>query len=410
MPLLIMSCTSLQTTEQGIGNQQFSPEKDDGMGLHYFLPKALLTIEGAPDDKSPGDFKVIVSRKMVADDRKEFHLRWKNNPFYHDKISTPIEVNEQCLLTSVQFDAEDKTAAILEDLTKTTINVFKILGGGGPQLGDAPGPMESFSITFDPLDIAETRSAQSALKALIGGDINICPPANRIQSCIGDGMSGHDGKFVAVDHASAQREAQDRGGVLYHPPMAIELRFDFRPKANIIHRETVLVPNPDRIASFHFGRSAFVKRSTSLTLSNGMPTKFSLDRPSPIQGFTGMLSSVTTIVGQAIPTLVNVKVNKEISEINAEKSLIAAKTALANAEKAKLDADSALSKVILNSSAGGPQYGTPDVKSNMQPGPGYTPPGGGNPKSGDASAQSGKNESKEDTKMLQFQGTVELPN
>ncbi|MEQ1751533.1 MAG: hypothetical protein ABL974_19070 [Prosthecobacter sp.] len=397
--LTLTGCTSLQTTEQGAGNKGFNAEKSDGVGLHYFLPKALMKIEGKVDAAVPGGYVVTVTKSMVGDKRRQFHLRWKNNPLYDDSIATPITTNPQGLLTSVNFSATDQTPAIIGDLATTTVNVFKILGGGA-QSGDgkvaaattAPKP---FSVTFDPLDTDEISVATTMMKNATGAKVQICPSGSRAQSCIGDMMGSAGDKGYVNAGIDPGTYAEDRGGVLYHPPTAVEVRFDFTDAgANIISRDTILVPDPARIACFRFGRSAFVARTTALTLTEGMPSGFTMSRTSPVKAFTGMLSTVTGTIAAAVPTIINVRTNREVAESAAEKKLLVAQTDLVNAKKAKIVADNGLA------AATGQQSGPPAPPSDFIPtGPHVLDTGG--QESGDANKTPGK--------KLKIEGTVELP-
>ena len=136
-------------------------------------------------------------------------------------------------------------------------------------------------------------------------------------------------------------ETLQRDGVLFHPPTTVELRFEI-DKPNLITRKTITVPNPDVVAHFPFRRAPLVASTTALTLVDGMPTGFTIDRPSPVKAFTGLLKTVTSTVAAAVPTLVNVKVNREKSELAAEKSLLDAQTNHLKAQQQLLKEQAAL--------------------------------------------------------------------
>jgi|JI6StandDraft_1071083.scaffolds.fasta_scaffold00721_10 muramidase (phage lysozyme) len=397
--LAFTACTSLQTTEQNAA-KGFNLDVSDSVGFFYFLPKALIKIEGKASTTTAAGYEIIVSRLMVADKRRQFHLKWKNNPLFDDTITTPIAVNSQGLLTSVEFSSTDQSPAILNDLATTTVNVFKILGGG-PQGGDksTPPPQtpKPFSVTFDPLDQAESQAAEALIRKASGAVVQVCGVSGASQSCISDKMGSVGGKVGALLVGSEEAQAEKRGGVVYHPPTAVELRFDLsNTGSSIIHRDTVVVPDPARVACFRFGRSPFVNRTTKLTLTEGMPTNFTLVRPSPMKGFTGMLSTVTGTIAAAVPTIVNVKMNQEIAESAAQKKLLEARTNLATAKKNQITAERALEAVE------GAQNGTSAAPGNFNSGGGNilnaTPEG---------EAQTGDKDSK--SKKLRIEGTVELP-
>ena len=86
-----------------------------------------------------------------------------------------------------------------------------------------------------------------------------------------------------------------------------------------------------------------------------------------MKAFTGTLSAVTGIVANAIPTIVNVRINREVSELNAEKSLATARGDLATKRKEALANEKALADAIAAANAaaaGGAQRGLLDKNDN----------------------------------------------
>lgn len=402
----LAGCTSLRTSEEPVGGQTYASDRKARVGLHYFLPKAFLTIEGkeAGDDKQV--FMVSVSRTIVADQRHRYHLRWTQNPFYDDKVSgdNGITVNAQGLLTAVDMSSTDQTPAIAGDLATTAVNVFRILGrvgGTGQQGGKRVTPgvrkdLQPFKYTFDPLDASETRRVTAALNDFGINMIVVYPNSGVTQSAVGDAMAAGDSKNGWPKPADIAKDNPRSGGVFYHPPTTVELCFDFRPRADVIHREAIMVPDPERVACFRFGRSPLVKRDTTLALTDGMPTGFKIERPSTVKAFTGALSAVTGIVADAIPTIVNVRVNRQVSDLNAQTSLATAQAGLATQRKATLDSEKALADAIAAANAaaaGGNQRGLLDE----------------NDTAGKFESARGPQSGKVRTGPIKFEGTVTMP-
>lgn len=349
---LLAGCSSFRSTAVDPSH----PEKHDRVGLWYKLPKALLTIQGGPSKTDPTGYEITVTPEIVADPRRDYHLAWTKQPFYDDKTAKPVTVNAKGLLTNVELNTTDQTPGIITDLVDTTVNVFKIAGGGA-QSGDLKAAREAmppFSYTFDPFDADER---ESVLKRLRGHGIEVqieLPPTAGLSQ-------------APAGHEAATLETLQRDGVLFHPPTAVELRFEIAP-LNLITRKTITVPNPDVIAHFPFRRAPLVASTTALTLVDGMPTGFTMDRPSPVKAFTGLLKTVTTTVASAVPTLVNVKVNREKSELAAEKSLMEAQTNHLKAQQQLLKEQSALAGM----------QSAPAPPSNLTPSP-KTEAGGAGP-------------------------------
>lgn len=333
---LLTGCSSFRSTAVDPDH----PEKHGRVGLWYKLPKALLTIQGGPSKTDPTGYEITITQEIVADSRRDYHLAWVKQPFYDDKTAKPVTVNAKGLLTNVELNTTDQTPGIITDLVDTTISVFKIASGGAQNatVRTQAEKMPPFSYTLDPFDANERERVLTRLREH-GVDVQICPPASGSMSCVGPSLAV-GGKIVA--HADlAQLEALQRDGVLFHPPTAVELRFEIA-RLNLITRKTVTVPNPDIVAYFPFRRAPLVASTTALTLVDGMPSGFTIDRPSPARAFTGLLKTVTSTVASAVPTLVNVNVNREKSELAAEKSLLDAQTNHLKAQQQLLKEQAAL--------------------------------------------------------------------
>ena len=333
---LLTGCSSFRSTAVDPDH----PEKHGRVGLWYKLPKALLTIQGGPSKTDPTGYEITITQEIVADSRRDYHLAWVKQPFYDDKTAKPVTVNAKGLLTNVELNTTDQTPGIITDLVDTTISVFKIASGGAQNatVRTQAEKMPPFSYTLDPFDANERERVLTRLREH-GVDVQICPPASGSMSCVGPSLAV-GGKIVA--HADlAQLEALQRDGVLFHPPTAVELRFEIA-RLNLITRKTVTVPNPDIVAHFPFRRAPLVASTTALTLVDGMPSGFTIDRPSPARAFTGLLKTVTSTVASAVPTLVNVNVNREKSELATEKSLLDAQTNHLKAQQQLLKEQAAL--------------------------------------------------------------------
>lgn len=333
---LLSGCSSFRSTAVDPNH----PEKHARIGLWYKLPKALLTIQGGPSKTDPTGYEITITQEIVADSRRDYHLAWVKQPFYDDKTAKPVTVNAKGLLTNVELNTTDQTPGIITDLVDTTISVFKIASGGAQNatVRTQAEKMPPFSYTLDPFDANERERVLTRLREH-GVDVQICPPASGSMSCVGPSLAV-GGKIVA--HADlAQLEALQRDGVLFHPPTAVELRFEIA-RLNLITRKTVTVPNPDIVAHFPFRRAPLVASTTALTLVDGMPSGFTIDRPSPARAFTGLLKTVTSTVASAVPTLVNVNVNREKSELATEKSLLDAQTNHLKAQQQLLKEQAAL--------------------------------------------------------------------
>lgn len=393
--LLFAGCNTLQTSSEPVerpdgtkgtvgSSGKVTPGKRSHVGLYYFLPKALIEITGKQDvvlnEKNEPiatvPFTITTKRLIVADRKKRYFVRWTQNALYDDTL-TELVVDDSGLLTSVKFDTTDQTPAIVKDLVDTTVNVFRIMGGGGPaalaKSTDAPveppDELKPFTYTFDPLDSAEVEAVRARL--LKYNHLELLIASNRsVRGPIGEALKDHQSAFNPPDAGTT--DSPGNGGVFYRPPTTVEIRMHYLnyKEYRVVQRTAISVPDPNSLASFRFGRSPLVKRSTQLTLVAGMPSKAFVDRPSPAKAFTGLLKDVSGTIADAVPTIVNVKDNRTRAELANQKSLLDAQTAGLTSQKNLNDAQAAeiasRPKVLSNKSAGTPVVGgSPTAKSDM---------------------------------------------
>lgn len=369
-PTLLVACTTLRTTTEPVGGPSYAQNSRARVGLYYFLPRALITIECT--EPKTGIFNIAVTKRMVADRTHRYHLRWTPNSFYDDKVPTPIAVNAEGLLTNVDFSTTDQTPAIVEDVVSSAISVFKILGGGA-QAGkiQAKKALEPFKYTFDPLDNDEVREIQTAL-ANFGIVVRI-DSDRRASASNYRYQSSKEAASAAISTVDPGQDTPDERGVFFHPPTTVEMRFDLRRAGEeLIHRENVAIPDTRRVACFRFGRSPLVRRDTTLALTDGVPTSFKIERPSVIKALTGTVSSVLSTVAGAVPTIVNVRNSKEVSELNAERTVLEERKKLLQERKSLLEAEKALTEA----QGGGPNAGRLPKSAppaDLAPASGFTP-------------------------------------
>lgn len=409
---LLAGCSVLRTSEEADG----STIKEARVGHYYFLPKALISITGAK--AAGGEFTITVARQLVADRRARYFLRWTQNGIYEDDIKQ-FKVNTDGLLTNVDVETTDKSGEAIKDLVQTTINAFRIAGRvpklekGGPATDEA-GDLIPFKYVFDPLDANEVSDVKRRLRGLQHITLHISDEHLSVRSSvvadIGGGVAG-DGKLT---HESIV--LPDKGGVFYRPPTVVDMRLEFNSDGRypIVERSAVMVPDPDHVACYRFGRSPLVKRKTGLTLVAGMPSETVLNRPSPIQAGTTLLKDVSETVANAIPTLINVKTNRtkaelanEQSLVDAQKNLLTSQKGLTDAQKNLLTSQKELQDIQNPAPAGKPKDESVEKKKDGTP-PGVAPPPiipppGPNPGTGDeAKKKPGA------AKTLQVDGTITL--
>jgi hypothetical protein len=177
--LWLVSCTALDTRSarpQNINGQK------SRVGRYYMLPKALITIEGAPD--KDGNLLIDATVALVADSQFRYFLYWRPNVFSED-IFNNIDVDSDGMLTSVNYSAEDKTPQILSDLVTTTVKIAKIAKDLGAGLDTSSVKYPPFTYTFDPFDRAEVNRVVYDLRTRDKLELRISPGPSGVRSAIG---------------------------------------------------------------------------------------------------------------------------------------------------------------------------------------------------------------------------------
>jgi hypothetical protein len=208
--------------------------------------------------------------------RGPIYSRFVGNALSHDQPK--LDVNERHLLSSTTTTTEDKSAQIISDLTDTAINIVKI-----GSLRMAPAPQKEvitepidIDITFDPMDFEAVRRVNDSISSSTGFSVHV------------NGQQSRD--YIAFRHSQPEE-----AGLRFRLPMACDVVLEFgrstKQAKRIVHSATL--PDPSREYLFVVSRGAFISKTTHIRVKDGMARGFDVDKPSEIQGFTGMLVNIT---------------------------------------------------------------------------------------------------------------------
>lgn len=337
-------------------------------------------MQGAAD--TDGNYLVTTSMNLVPDHRFKYFLNWKPNVFSEDVISS-LEVGSDGLLSTVNYSAEDKTPVIIGDVITTGINLFKIAGDLGltrAEHGGATANRPPFKYTFDPFSVYEATKVRDELLKNQRIALHIWPdPAKTVHPTRADPESGgvfyHPPttiEFLLVDKnttvgpqesptpssAAGQRADKKKPAEASQSPTTARVSPTASPASGGTQspstagaspaaspanggtkdgsngggaasagspvtrcRVVFTVPDVDRIACFRLGRSFMTKREANLTFSHGMPGKLVFKQPSAVQAVTGTLSTATSTVANAVPTLIKVSDDRKIAALQEQSSL-----------------------------------------------------------------------------------------
>lgn len=118
---------------------------------------------------------------------------------------------------------------------------------------------------------------------------------------------------------------------------ALKLLYDSAAATTISRAATFIkaIPNPDRVFSFNLARSAFVQnKKMDLTISNGLLTKVSINKPSEVEGFSEIPLELSKKLAELPKDILTLRT--QTTTPNTAKNTVNAQTARAATEPAAL--------------------------------------------------------------------------
>ncbi len=335
--LWVAGCTSMKTLDAPTGEPQTGKAYT---GLHYFLPRGIIDIEGTVNAAKDG-YTVTLARHNEADRAKRYRLV-QCTSILHEDITT-MQLDAQGLLTSeLAVSSESKTADVLYNVTTTALNIAKIyakVSGASPLAKALSGEpdesaldLESFKVSFDPLIPSEIREAKERVRKA-GFELSVEVPL---------GTSGGAKSWAMNEELSITGKLAN-GGVYYRPLTTVKVRLKCTQKAQLALYQNVPIPDVQSLAVYNLSRGAFIKKETKLTFASGEPTKMVHSKPSEALGVTAIPVKITADILDALPalgTLVykpkpgpNAEIEAQTARLNAETAAIQAHTNAVNAKR-----------------------------------------------------------------------------
>lgn len=178
-------------------------------------------------------------------------------------------------------------------------------------------------------------------------------PTAQAQALVDQDTTDKAAVALTVTKCTAAATASDNA--LKARTTALKLLYDSAAAPTISRSATFIkaIPNPDRVFSFNLARSAFVQnKKTDLTISNGLLTKVSINKPSEAEGFSEIPLTLSKKLAELPKDLLTVRTqtttpNTAKNSVNAQTTQAAAdpaaelekETAQLKAEADKLEAE-----------------------------------------------------------------------
>lgn len=326
---ILPSCTVLRTVNAPVGSSNTGRAY---AGLHYFLPRGIITITGVPG--TADDFKITATMEMKADKASRYRLVPSVNGLYDDTSKFKVDA-DGLIEGAVTNTSVPKLAEIIKTLGETAVIVGKIViklntpGGAVRDRSKLPETtdLKRFTVSFDPFD---------------GQDI-----ANAIQQMENAGLkldvvNGYD-KHGNVTTPSTVNSLPEKGmsmqGIVYRPQTTVKLRIVAADDKEEILAHTFIasVPDPNSIATYSLGRSILAAKKNTPTFVHGVLTEIDYSYDSEVlatarfakgvaEQALGILNDAPDVVGLIYkpkpPVDPNADLNSEIKRLEREKTRI----------------------------------------------------------------------------------------
>lgn len=384
----------MRTTE-ATGDDVLVTTQRPRSGNFYFLPKVLVAVSGRYiDDKQT--FQINLTRVLAPDKNRRLFAEYIPSGFADDSITFVVN-NKGLLDGAFTVHSQDRVGSILESLTASAINVWKIssygsLGGqvtkapGTPKTAAKPEPFKPFEEVFDPY----TRAAQSGI---VAGDFIIhvvsiagvqatnnkainLPLALETVPRVRHGLVFRAPEVVDIEitHAAVPVPAPTPSGRSSAPGAspgstdetdlgnATAPSISSEQKTKDVFTWTIFAasaatsvklvtgvktadPRPGAETAFSFSRAAFVKKGTAVAFVDGELLGLEIKKPSEILAFVKTPERILGSVLTAIPEVIKIsdeRANRELAQgtqaQTKEAARLKAETALLGEQKANLQA------------------------------------------------------------------------
>ena len=308
------------------------------------LPNPSATPTPTPTSASSSAITTNISRTIKVEaiivpdkDKGARSAHYVPNALQDDIVDLKVDPNTS-LLQTTSATSTDQTAQIIADLVTTGVNVTKAVAGfsamnvenQSPAPTATPTPYRplDFDITFEPEDwpTEKTRTFNGETVDRIlnrfGITIEVLPTASPYP--VPKSYAGY-AKDTAHTSGSSSADYPDpnrNNGLWFRQLRGYEVIITQRDvsayESLITKRRIFSVILPDKDAPFCFvvSRGAFIKKTTSLTIANGVLQAIHIEKPSEIAGFVKIPLNLSQQIADLPKGIIGAKVDVVTSENN----------------------------------------------------------------------------------------------
>lgn len=354
LPILAFTIQSCSVFHTDISNVRIikytgsiSPVVD---GQQYFLPTGRLHINIRILKNGMTTIKHNVSYE--ADLRYSCILRYRDNWLFDDKVK--VSLNEKGLLESVSFAVEDKTPAIVSNLSETAANVIQLAAmvAGGPEEVEY-----DLDKVIDPTNVNDISSINSIISKY-GLNIDIKPDGWVRDEAGVNNSTPKDDKSGGNNPPKNEADGNNFDGLLYKQKLPYIFTIESTgkdlttgatspiPINKGIFQAQLYLPNESPIVLLESSRASFTKKEDTFTFNNGSLIKDDLVKGSQVLGFSFIpleLSKKALEIPEKLLTIRIKNLNNALLEktrpLDDQKAILDKQTALEKALKENQDAN-----------------------------------------------------------------------
>lgn len=304
--------------------------------LYYYLPETLLSISVTSrvasyyvDDVL--DTAIVIGRtytvvpKTIADTKDILILEYNKNNVYSDELG--FGVNEKGLLTTLKIQAEDQTAAIIEDITKALIEVAKPVQKG---LKSTDVTIAEYSRTFTiKASDVNQKGKEIYWRIEVKNEKNPKKESFKLEDSFTVSTPDNGLEPFKLESLQADIKADKTVyGILTRPIRNLNIVIKPKAEDKTDYSDYVQISDPSKLLVLPISRTAFTATTNNLTITDGIVRANDIKRPSPIRGFVQIPINIAKAVVSIPAQLIQIRINKnsdtdklqtsEIARLNAE--------------------------------------------------------------------------------------------
>jgi len=325
--------------------------------VYYYLPESLIKITSTAKvavyynesnkikDKKVIEQKFVVTTKNIADTFQLLSLKYKSNALMYDHLK--FDVNNNGLLKSLSVTTEDKTAAIIDELSSAPQSIL---------VGDEPSAkggeklvlkIKEYTSEFyaKPSDILN-KPGTITWNILIVNEQGSVEFKN-IDASFNVKISHKDtSKFDFNTITTVKNGCID--GILTRPLINTDLTIstDKINGEDKIFNLPVTIIDQSKLLNIPIKRTAFVKRENTIIIEDGLVTSNEITNPSSVKGFVSIPIDIAKAIVSIPGQLVTFRYDNtaRLKALEEQKNLL--ETQILENEKFQLKRKNEINKVI----------------------------------------------------------------